>query len=217
MIRTVPSEHCGHIPRKKMADFNYLNDDLFLLADEILESLTPLAIPASLVWKKSGAIQMSEAVSFCGMFRMFTFFEIGFFTSVWRSFLFSVVLTRAQVRASQLVDSSLLLLFVRRNVSCSSLFAGHLLITSFLAGCRAVGNHSKSLQRCQQIKLFFCEVRAGFYNWISQWRVKAKYDTLQWMAIWKIHFRVSTTFPSTLLGGIDDQYMFFACMARYTG
>ena len=37
---------------EKMADFNYLNDDLFLLADEILESLTPLAIPASLVWKK---------------------------------------------------------------------------------------------------------------------------------------------------------------------
>ena len=64
------------------------------IADETLQSLTLLAIPTSLVSKKSGAIQMSEAVSFCGMFRMFTFFEIGFFTSVWPSFFFSG-LTRA--------------------------------------------------------------------------------------------------------------------------
>jgi hypothetical protein len=89
MIRTVPSEHCGHIPTKKKADFIYLYDDLFLIADEILESLTPLAIPASLVWKKSGAIQMSEAVSFCGMFRTFTFLRLDFSRAFDEVFIFS--------------------------------------------------------------------------------------------------------------------------------
>ena len=48
------------------------------IADETLESLTLLAIPTSLVSKKSGAIQMSEAVSFCGMFRTFTFLRLDF-------------------------------------------------------------------------------------------------------------------------------------------
>ena len=88
MIRTVPSEHCGHIPTKKrQTSFIYMI--FFLIADEILESLTPLAIPASLVWKKSGAIQMSEAVSFCGMFRTFTFLRLDFSRAFDEVFIFS--------------------------------------------------------------------------------------------------------------------------------